>query len=201
MDQSSDNPSPAELPAPGAGGTPAPQEAPARPSRRWLIAAGIAVLTGVVLAGMAWGYYRYYPDQIGPEQPIHFSHRVHATDKGISCLMCHTHAVDTDRSGVPPLETCMMCHSRIITTHPEIVALREHYESGKPVEWVRVGDLPDFAHFSHRMHVRRGFDCSRCHGDVASMDRVKAQQSFQMGFCVQCHRDNQQSVDCFLCHY
>jgi predicted CXXCH cytochrome family protein len=108
--------------------------------------------------------------------------------------------MNTARSGVPPLETCLLCHSRIIVDHPEIVKLRAYYDAGKPVEWVRVNDLPDFVYFDHSAHVRAGFDCGRCHGDVAGMDRVWLVHDFQMGFCVQCHRDNGFSHDCLICH-
>ncbi len=94
----------------------------------------------------------------------------------------------------------MLCHERIITHHPYIKVLREHYEGNRPVEWVRVNDLPEFAYFSHQMHLYRGVDCGRCHGDVKGMDRIALAQSFKMSFCVQCHRDNQVSHDCLACH-
>jgi len=165
--------------------------------RTELILAAAAVLS---VAAAAWGYFLYYPRKIGPEQPIHFSHRLHAGTKQISCFFCHPGAMNTPRSGVPPLETCLLCHSRIIVDHPEIVKLRAYYDAGKPVKWARVNDLPDFVYFDHSAHVRAGFDCGRCHGDVAGMDRVWLVHDFQMGFCVQCHRDSGFSHDCLICH-
>jgi hypothetical protein len=149
---------------------------------------------------MVWGYYLYYPTVAGPQQPIPFSHRFHAGEKQISCLMCHTGAVDTPRAGLPPLETCMLCHKRIITTYPQIKELREHYEAGQPIEWVRVNHLPEFVYFNHEAHIRRGVDCSKCHGDVSAMDRVVPSPELLMGFCVQCHRDENVSHDCLVCH-
>jgi len=108
--------------------------------------------------------------------------------------------MNTPHSGVPPVETCLLCHSRIIVDHPEIVKLRAYYDQGKPVKWARVNDLPDFVYFDHAAHIGAAFDCGRCHGDVAGMDRVWYVHDFQMGFCVQCHRDNNVSHDCLTCH-
>ncbi len=160
----------------------------------------LAALTVLSVLALLWGYYSYYPKQIGPEQPIHFSHRIHATVRQISCLFCHPGAMNTARSGVPPLETCLLCHSRVIVDHPEIVKLRAYYDRGEPVQWARVNTLPDFVYFNHQAHVRVGFDCGHCHGNVAGMDRVRLVHDFKMGFCVQCHRDNNFSHDCMICH-
>jgi len=161
-----------------------------------VLAAGIALMT----AGALWAYYLYHPSVQGPEQPLPFSHRFHVTEKRISCVFCHGGAINTARAGVPPVETCMLCHSRIIITYPQIEKLRAHYDQKRPIEWVRVNDVPEFVYFDHEVHVRRGFDCGRCHGDVAHMDRLAPAYDLQMGFCVQCHRDNHASVDCLTCH-
>jgi len=160
----------------------------------------LAAATVLFTAAAVWGWFFYYPRTVGPEQPIHFSHRLHAGTKQISCFFCHPGAMKTAHSGVPPLETCLLCHSRIIVDHPEIVKLRAYYDQGKPVKWARVNDLPDFVYFDHAAHVGAAFDCGQCHGDVAGMDRVRLVHDFKMGFCVQCHRDNDFSHDCLTCH-
>ncbi len=170
------------------------------PSRKGGVERRLLLLSGLVMALAVWGYYLYYPSIAGKPQPISFSHRLHATDKQISCVFCHSGALRSSRAGVPPLETCMLCHSKIIVHHPEIEKLREHYEKGLPVMWERVNTIPDFVYFNHEMHVRKGFDCGKCHGDVAQMDRVVEVYTLNMGFCVQCHRDQQASHDCFMCH-
>jgi hypothetical protein len=157
-------------------------------------------LGGLATAAAIWGYFLYYPRIIGRAQPISFSHRLHVSEKKISCLMCHPGVLNTPRAGVPPLETCMLCHSRIIIHHPEIEKLRHSFEQRIPVEWRRVNTLPDYVYFNHEMHIRKGFDCGKCHGDVAKMDRIFQVHDFQMGFCVQCHRDEEFSHDCFVCH-
>ncbi|SNB46687.1 cytochrome c3 family protein [Geobacter sp. DSM 9736] len=143
---------------------------------------------------------RLYPHGLGPRQPIPFSHRVHVHVKKISCLMCHTQVTDSARAGIPPLQTCILCHDRIIRTFPYIQDLRRHYDQGKPIVWERVNWVPEFVYFNHSVHVQRGIDCGRCHGNVAMMDRVVAAHEFQMGFCIQCHRDSHATHDCFTCH-
>jgi hypothetical protein len=142
-----------------------------------------------------------YPWSLGPKQPIPFSHRVHAGTKQIGCLFCHPGALKTPVPGLPPLETCMLCHSRIIIHYPEIEKVRRHYVEKDPIWWVRVTSIPDYAHFDHSMHLAAGFDCSRCHGDVKAMDRIVLPQKIIMGFCINCHRKEGASHDCFVCHY
>jgi hypothetical protein len=178
-----------------------PAKPPAGPvARYWRAGWLVAVLSAVCIALLAEQFYCYYPSRMGPEQPIAFSHRLHFTDKTVNCLFCHSGALDTKHAGIPPLETCMTCHRQIITDHPQIENLRRHYEAGQPVAWERVNDLPDYVFFDHSAHLAAGKDCSQCHGDVAGMDRVYYYERFQMGFCVQCHRDNNASHDCLTCH-
>ncbi|MCM0080898.1 cytochrome c family protein [Geomonas sp. Red32] len=168
-----------------------------RPLWADLAAVAIAVLA-VVAALVDLG--TLYPAGLGAHQPIPFSHRVHVTYKRLSCLMCHTGVTTSSRAGIPPLQTCLLCHSRIIVEHPFIRKLRYHYDHNIPVVWERVNWLPEFVYFNHSMHIQRGFDCSWCHGEVSRMDRVVKAKKFQMGFCIQCHRDHHVTHDCFACH-
>ncbi len=169
--------------------------------KRWWCLGGALAVFGLVSAGIAACLILRPPDAAGaPQQPIPFSHAFHVGSKNLSCLLCHTGVRDADRAGIPPLSTCMLCHQSIIITHPQIARLRQHYAAGDPVRWVRVNQLREFVYFSHQRHIRAGFDCSRCHGDVRGMDRIKLVHDFQMGFCVQCHRDNNYSHDCYICH-
>jgi hypothetical protein len=158
----------------------------------------VAALAGLTLAGMVLLYYYYYP--VGVAQEIPFSHRFHAGEKRIGCLVCHAHALDTPRAGLPEVETCMHCHERIIVAYPKIVELRAHYFDNVPIRWRRVNHVPEFVYFNHQVHLRRGFECGKCHGDVKGMDRVVPSPEITMGFCVQCHRDNKYSHDCLICH-
>lgn len=162
-------------------------------------ATAAAFLIVVAFAAVMWGFWGF-PGQIGPEQPIPFSHRVHVEVKKISCLMCHEQAPHSAHAGVPPVETCMLCHSRIIIAHPEIKKVREHYDGKKPILWRKVYELPEFVYFDHSVHIHRSIDCSRCHGDVGAMDRVEVFEELTMGFCVSCHRRYNATYDCFTCH-
>lgn len=169
---------------------------PHRPRAVLILVACVVLATSLAVLGAL-----YYPGDIGAKQPISFSHRVHAGDKRIGCVMCHSGAFTTAVAGMPPVETCMLCHSRIIIHHPQIELVRTHYQQAEPIWWVRVSSIPDFAHFDHSMHLIRGVDCGACHGDVKAMDRLVLPQEFRMGFCIQCHRDNNATHDCFTCHY
>jgi hypothetical protein len=160
----------------------------------------LTMIAGLTLLCMVLTYAFWFRSGIGPQQPIPFSHRIHATEKKISCVFCHSGAIDTDVAGIPPLETCMLCHSKIIIHYPQIADLRDHYYNKIPVEWERINVLQEFVYFSHQTHIQSGVDCGKCHGDVAQMDRVVMKKPFQMGFCVQCHRDTKVSHDCWMCH-
>lgn len=142
----------------------------------------------------------YFRTGSGPEQPVHFSHRIHTTVKGISCFMCHDGAINTERAGIPPLQTCMLCHQRIIIHHPEIENLTSYFNENKHVEWVKVQNVPDFVFFNHSVHIYRKIDCSRCHGNVKAMDRITEVNRFNMHFCIDCHRQNNATTECFTCH-
>ncbi len=172
---------------------------PEKRTPRWANAAALAVLLSVAAAALVYLDIPY-PVGFGPRQPIPFSHRVHVQVKRVSCFMCHTEAARSSRAGIPPLQTCLLCHARIIRSYPYIAQLREQFARNQPVVWQRVNWLPEFVYFNHSMHIQRGFDCGRCHGDVSSMDRVVKARKFEMGFCIQCHRDNKATHDCFACH-
>ena len=163
---------------------------------QWILTLCIAVVLGLVVVGAV-----FYPANLGAQQPISFSHRVHAGTKEIGCLLCHSGALKTPVAGIPPVETCMLCHSRIIIHYPEVEKVRRHSEQREPILWVRVTNLPDLAHFDHSMHLAAGVDCGKCHGDVKGMDRIVLAPKITMGFCIQCHRENNATRDCFACHY
>ncbi|MCE5277882.1 MAG: cytochrome c3 family protein [Planctomycetaceae bacterium] len=183
-----------------------PEDIPARPQEKHSGRPGalisLALATAAIAAMMFIGVYFALTAQApGPEQPVSFSHHVHAAVKGISCYVCHEGAQDTARAGMPPLQTCMLCHEHIIITHPQVLRVRQAHAASRPIAWERVTNLPEYVQFNHQAHLRRGVDCSRCHGDVKSMDRVFMPWDLKMGFCVQCHRDNNATIDCMVCHH
>jgi Class III cytochrome C family. len=128
-----------------------------------------------------------------PDQPIKFSHKVHATDNKIDCKYCHTTVEYGKSAGIPAMELCMNCHVLVREgTHSgkfEIAKVVEANETKTPVEWVRIHNLPDHVFFSHAQHVGVGkVDCKQCHGDVQNMDIVKQNSDLSMGWCINCHR-------------
>lgn len=138
-----------------------------------------------------------------PEQPIPYSHRLHAGELNIDCKFCHTYARRSRSAGIPALEQCMACHTTIAVAKPNIQELAKAYEDKKPIEWVKVHDLPDFVFFNHKRHVQAGFECQECHGKVEDMEVLYREAPLTMGWCVNCHRDNLDkgaSVDCLVCH-
>lgn len=137
----------------------------------------------------------------GPAQPIPFSHRVHATTKQISCFFCHPYAGSSSNAGIPPVEKCLLCHNVIASQFAPIRKIKVYDLRKKGIPWVRVVKLPDFVHFSHQVHIAAGRDCGDCHGNVKAMDRVRLPRTINMDFCTACHRKNNVSVDCFICHY
>ena len=126
------------------------------------------------------------------EQPINYSHKLHAGELKINCEYCHSAAKRSIHAGIPETGTCMGCHKAIDTEgRPELVKLTEYYESGKPIPWQKVHDLPDFVHFSHKRHVRGGVACQECHGEVQNKMTVAYRvNTLQMGWCLDCHRDH-----------
>jgi len=121
-------------------------------------------------------------------QPIPFSHQHHTEELGIDCRYCHTGVEKSDYPGLPSTETCMSCHSQIWTNSPLLEPLRQSYATGTPIRWNQVNKLPDFVHFSHSIHVARGINCNTCHGPVQWMHITWKGNSFQMAWCLQCHR-------------
>ena len=124
-----------------------------------------------------------------PEQPVAYSHQLHVGELGIDCRYCHTGVEKGAAATLPPTQTCMNCHSTVKTESEKLIAVRASYETGMPIEWVRVHDLPDFVFFDHSAHVTRGVGCESCHGRVDRMEVVYQAEGLNMGWCLGCHRD------------
>jgi len=124
-----------------------------------------------------------------PEQPVPYSHALHAGELGIDCRYCHTTVERSAHASIPPTATCMNCHASIHTESEKLVAVRESYGSGMPIPWVRIHDLPDYSYFNHSAHVNRGVGCVECHGRVDKMEVVYQDQPLNMGWCLDCHRN------------
>ena len=124
-----------------------------------------------------------------PIQPVPFSHALHAGRLGMDCRYCHTTVEFAAKAAVPPTQTCMNCHTQIVKDSPLLEPLRVSYETGNPVPWIRVHDLPDYAYFNHAAHVTRGVSCVECHGRIDQMETVYQHEMLSMGWCLTCHRE------------
>jgi cytochrome c551/c552 len=128
-----------------------------------------------------------------PDQPIWFSHKVHAGQNQIDCEYCHFTAERSMHAGIPPASVCMNCHSQVKsgkrTGKKEIAKIYAAIKNNKPIQWVKVHNLPDFVYFNHEQHVKVGkLNCTECHGDVAQMDQIAQVKNLSMGWCLDCHR-------------
>ncbi|AUC13936.1 cytochrome C [Tenacibaculum sp. SZ-18] len=155
-----------------------------------------------------------------PVQPILFSHKIHAGDNKIECQYCHSAAKHSKHSGIPSLNVCMNCHKNIAEVaegtkvvledggrvvgktelDKEIAKIYEHVGwdkvemeytgNTKPIEWVRIHNLPDFAYFNHSQHVTvAGVKCQKCHGPVEEMEELYQHSPLTMGWCIDCHKE------------
>ena len=154
-----------------------------------------------------------------PIQPIHYSHKIHAGDNGIDCKYCHSSARVSKHSGIPALNVCMNCHKSIYEVAPSTATeeyskafydgeIKKLYDAvgwddaeqkytgkTKPVKWVRIHNLPDFAYFNHSQHVTvAGLECQTCHGPVEEMEIMYQFSPLTMGWCINCHRETNVKV-------
>jgi hypothetical protein len=123
-----------------------------------------------------------------PTQPVPYSHAVHVGQLGMDCRYCHNTVEKTAFASLPPTQTCMNCHTAIKPDSPRLLVVRESYATGKPIEWIKVHDLPDYAYFNHSAHVNKGVGCVECHDRVDRMEVVYQAQPLNMGWCLDCHR-------------
>ena len=124
-----------------------------------------------------------------PVQPVPYSHALHAGKLGIDCRYCHTTVEKANFAAIPPTQTCMNCHTNIRTQSVALAPIRESWATGKPVEWIKIHDLPQYVYFSHEAHVTHGVGCIECHGRIDQMERVYQAKPLSMGWWLDCHRD------------
>jgi hypothetical protein len=124
-----------------------------------------------------------------PDQPVPYSHALHAGELGIDCRYCHNTADQAAHAAVPPTQTCMNCHTNIRANSAKLLPVRESYSTGLPIPWVRIHDLPDYVYFNHSAHVNRGVGCVECHGRIDKMEVVYQAEPLSMGWCLECHRN------------
>jgi hypothetical protein len=144
-----------------------------------------------------------------PVQPIKFSHQLHAGLNKIDCQYCHSGAFSSKNASIPSLNVCMNCHNYVTAsekyagkTSPEIMKIytaldynqdtKQYGENTKPVEWIRIHNLPDLAYFNHSQHVSvASIECQKCHGPIQTMEEVYQYSPLTMKWCINCHRQTE----------
>ena len=153
-------------------------------------------LVGVVAAVSYWASPSFTDVGYQPEQPVPFSHKLHAGELGMDCRYCHNTVELGASAAVPPTQTCMNCHSFVAKDSEKLALVRASWESNDneeegptPIEWNRVHLLPDYAYFDHSAHVSVGVGCASCHGRIDEMEKVYQHEPLSMGWCLDCHRN------------
>jgi len=152
-----------------------------------------------------------------PEQPIYYSHTVHAGVNQINCQYCHTGTYQGKQATLPSVNVCMNCHLAIneykgaplVRENGDVVdgtaEIKKLYKyagftegqpwdpaNAKPIEWLRIHNLPDHVYFNHAQHVNAGqVACQQCHGEIQKMGEVKQFSDLSMGWCINCHRNSE----------
>ena len=166
----------------------------------------IGPVATVLAVFVVWFYFSPWNTDVGymPEQPLPYSHALHAGELKIDCRYCHTGVERYAKAGIPPTQTCMNCHRAIKTDSPKLALVREScikgYEKGDsmtrdcdadgaPVPWVRVHKIADYAYFDHSAHYQAGVGCESCHGRIDQQVEVYQSKPLSMGWCMDCHNN------------
>jgi len=168
---------------------------------------GLLIVGLILLSLVVWGISL---GQASPEQPIPFPHNRHISF-GIQCLYCHPGASRGPVAGLPTQTKCWGCHQQMAITRrsEKLKPLVAAVENNQPLQWVPVVMVPDFVHYNHRPHIAAGLNCEDCHGDVSKMTVYEKPHEFNMGFCLNCHKEKSvdnpelrtKLMDCGTCHY
>lgn len=180
------------------------------------------IATGIILLFLVGGYFTIQ-GAIGlgrqtnyqPEQPIYYSHKVHAGVNQVNCLYCHGGAMEGKHANIPSVNVCMNCHMAINEYNGEKMfredgtevdgtaeiqklydyagwdpAANKYTGKGKPIEWIKIHNLPDHVYFNHSQHTKAGgVACQTCHGEIQNMGEVYQFSNLSMGWCINCHRE------------
>ncbi|TWT78192.1 Class III cytochrome C family protein [Posidoniimonas polymericola] len=173
----------------------------------WVNTFTLMVLGGVAAGGAYVGgmfLYGTWPSVMNagyaPEQPVPFSHKLHAGDLKMDCRYCHNTVETSAHAAVPGTNVCANCHrgpgadgtnitTAVHTASLKLLPIREAITTGEPMKWERVHDLGDYVYFNHSVHVKRGVSCVECHGRIDQMERVEQVKPLSMSWCLECHRN------------
>jgi ferredoxin len=148
------------------------------------------VSVGAVVAGLVWYYFTPKYTRVGyePQQPVSYSHALHVGQLGMDCRYCHSFVDQAAASNIPTTQTCMNCHNKIQKGNPKLKPLQDSWDTGEPMRWVKIHNVPDYAYFNHAVHVNRGVSCASCHGKINEMEVVYHDKPLSMAWCLECHR-------------
>lgn len=164
---------------------------------------GVALIGGIAYS-LAMGGLITDPETLNvgyqPEQPVPFSHALHAGELKLDCRYCHNTVFDAAHAAVPPTATCINCHSpadeqgvtalaSVRADSNALAPIHESWETGRSVAWERVHNLPEFVYFNHSAHVNAGVSCKSCHGRIDQMEVVRQHEELSMAWCIECHRN------------
>lgn len=185
--------------------------------KRWLVGAFAVPLALLAFVQVQDSAAPAAPEQAEADatlQPIAFPHNVHAGTYQMQCMYCHFSAERSVDAGIPPVRTCMGCHVMVAgTQNPgEVQKVRDFFQRGEQIPWMRIYKVADHVHFPHMRHVGarttsfpQGISCQTCHGQVQEMgvltERAPEWGGDNMGWCVSCHVREGASRDCTVCHY
>lgn len=155
----------------------------------YLALAGILVPSAAV--AFVWYYFSPKFTDVGyrPEQPVPYSHKLHVGELRLDCRYCHASVEYSAVANVPPTQACMNCHKLVARESEKLKPIRDSATSGRPMRWVRVHMLPEYAYFNHRAHISAGVGCVSCHGQIDEMEVVQQEQPLSMSWCLDCHRN------------
>jgi len=149
------------------------------------------LFTVLLIIGFFWYYGSPKYTDVGyrPVQPVPYSHKLHAGDLGIDCRYCHVAVEKSAVASVPPTQTCLNCHRLVKPDSEKLKPIFKSWETGIPMQWVKVHKIPDYAYFNHSAHIRAGVGCESCHGNIAQMEVVQQVEPLSMSWCLDCHRN------------
>ncbi len=149
-----------------------------------MLVTGSAFIASAYFHSAAWNGVGF-----APEQPVLFSHQLHAGELRIDCRNCHASVETSAFAGMPSTETCLACHSQLLTGAPALKPVMASDTRRVPLQWNRVTQLPDHVYFDHSIHVNKGVGCTSCHGEVGNMKLTAQSEPLTMRWCLDCHRN------------
>lgn len=156
----------------------------------------LPLVLAVIVGLLVWFVHSSTFNKVGVTvpQPVAFPHSTHVSVVGLDCRFCHTSVDKSSFADIPATETCMGCHTFVRTDSPLLAPVRQSWETGEPIAWNRVNNVPDYVYFDHSIHVNKGVGCESCHGRTDQQAAAVKTETFYMAWCIDCHRNPERQV-------